>query len=282
MHHVCLCDTSKLGPRACRTPANWHDLGELELQPASDRFPKQPPLNRILLAVGGDLLETYAWKDVLSIRNAAPSPDLVMATDHNNPYHRGADALHELCSQKCLRNDRCRGFSMTLTVSVAGMHQGYRDALQNVQCALKGDKVQLRDVANADSSLSTFRWYHQRQEVLDEEWHYFPQINFHSSGPGEGHPRQSNTLWPRGTTGWSSMHRSSRRAPMATTSRESYRRRCASLMLQSTTVHFAPPRAQARPGAPLRVARCFAMAFMRWKVPRMKSVGTRVTAKSLR
>ena len=186
MHHVCLCDTSKLGPRACRTPANWHDLGELELQPASDRFPKQPPLNRILLAVGGDLLETYAWKDVLSIRNAAPSPDLVMATDHNNPYHRGADALHELCSQKCLRNDRCRGFSMTLTVSVAGMHQGYRDALQNVQCALKGDKVQLRDVANADSSLSTFRWYYQRQEVLDEEWHYFPQINFHSSGPEKG------------------------------------------------------------------------------------------------
>ena len=182
MHHVCLCDTSVAGAAGCRTPANWHDLGELVLEPASDHFPKQPPSHRIQLAVGGDLLETYAWPDVLRVRSNAPTPGLVLATDNVNPYDKGADALHELCSQRCLQNDRCRGFQMTIEVEPVWMHAGYRQALQNVRCSLKGDQVRLRDLAHADVSVTTFRWYYQRQEALDEEWHYFPNLNFHSSG----------------------------------------------------------------------------------------------------
>ena len=199
-HHVCLCDTDE----DCSAAENWHDLGELKLEPAADKFAQMLPHSEMHVAVDGDLLETYGWNDVLAVRAKNPevgSPSgLVATSDAMNPYGKGAETLFELCSQRCIRNDRCRGFTITTgPVEQVWMHGEWRPALQLTKCALKGEKVKLRRIGVADGNVATYRYYFQKQGAFNDEWHYWPTLNFSSYGVEQSllrNPSLSGALGP--------------------------------------------------------------------------------------
>ena len=151
----------------------------------SEQFPKFPPWGWMQLAVGGDLLETYTWDDVQRVRAVGGSK--FAPSDKVNPYERGPEMLHELCSRRCLANDKCRGFTMTVPVpDPIWSHQGYYPSIFLSKCALTNEKVKLRKVAAATQAIETFRWYFQRKIDDNSEWHYFPQIDWTSYGYERG------------------------------------------------------------------------------------------------
>ena len=161
VHHVCLCDAEL----DCAEKENWHDLGTLMLEPAADYFPQMPPNDMMMITVDGDLLETYTYNDVLRIREKNPPTGGQAATDDSiHPYGRGSESLFELCSQKCMANDLCRGFSITTgPVDQTWMHAEWKPALLLTKCALKGEKVKVREVGRADGTVSTYRYYFQKK-----------------------------------------------------------------------------------------------------------------------
>ena len=107
-------------------------------------------------------------------------------SDAMDPYGSGQrqSTLFELCSQKCMKNRACVGFSMTTGPLQAGWYTAnWIPALKVSKCALKGDKVKLRVVGDAPPwQTGVHRYYYGKKTARNDEWHYWPCLNFSSSG----------------------------------------------------------------------------------------------------
>jgi hypothetical protein len=139
--------------------------------------------------VDGDLLENYKWIDVERLKAYdGHGRNLIAQNRWVNPTWRGPEELHELCSQRCQQNPECRGFSVTFPIEGDDwMHHNpsYNPLKGTAQCYLKGDKVKLRSIPWDDDwpqGNSVLRFFYQRTDPNQDEWHYFPNINWNSYG----------------------------------------------------------------------------------------------------
>ena len=65
----------------------------------------------------------------------------------------GPVVLHELCSQRCMKNPDCRGFTMQIPdFHCSDFHANYAGVRRSAFCALKGDKVKLRPTTSLSGS----------------------------------------------------------------------------------------------------------------------------------